>query len=142
MDDPVDTVKSALYDNWSLTGSLAKAKIQWITGQYVASARAYPCIEVSHRPAGFTLLPSGNECRHRVAVDVWVRCSALDNQSLVTAKANRWSILGEIRRIIEDKRFSLSGLCWIWPDSETPILDPDVQVLRTRVELIGFYVVE
>lgn len=115
MQDPKLTLRLALYNNWSLTGDLAKANIKFHTGWYDKDYEGVYQVTVTtprdiNTPAalGYAI----NRVTEAYQIDVWVRVKNVTNYGLGKAKEYLWDIKEEVKSILLAQSKSLTGIMW------------------------------
>lgn len=129
MQDPLITLLAALSgNNWTLTGDLAVANINFRTGWY---DKAFDNLQV-----GITAEQGGDnepvqlgmrELRvwRRISINAWVKASNASNKGVGKAKQYLWSMQEEIKRLVLANKTGLTDLDWLLPDDEVQVDEPD-----------------
>jgi len=103
------SIRGVLYDNWALTGALAKANIRFSTGWLEEDAE-FPHItvtEVMSLDEPFELGYGVVRVSGTYQIDCWVQISRETAKGPGLAKAQRWAMVEEVKRIL---RANLTGV--------------------------------
>ncbi len=134
------SIKTVLYDNWNLSGDLAKAKIRFSeTGWFDATYASYPQIVVSELAEPIGGYYGGSyQTYPRFLVNLWLQ---IPRGAKGTAEAqNIEDMRYEVLEIIQSKKNDVATFRPLVPiDVGTPRheLDRDPRMLRYEITLLG-----
>jgi hypothetical protein len=137
--EPTMTILKAIKDNWSLTGDLATASVNFSTGWYDKS-KDTPQVTVTETSAKDQPLAMGY-AKIRVtstfAADVWVTSQKGTAKGIGKAKDYKWAMRKEVRRILKPNVVGLYGIKYVILNGVGRSLDEESAtppILRWRQE--------
>ena len=145
MQDPLLTIRLALATDWSLSGDLAKANLNFRTGWY---DKKFGNLQVTVMFNGGVRTPadlgmkSGVLVWRTIEINAWVKAKNVTNKGVGKAKEYVFDMEEEINSLIKANKTGLTDIRWMLPGPDDRLDDPEQvpPLLRYMVRpTIGYY---